>query len=77
MTTRPSPRTRRLATACALAALSALGGCVVAPAPAPGYGDPYGYPSATDVYAPVAPPAPEPWHCAHHVRKIAPPALAV
>ena len=48
MTTRPSPRTRRLATACALAALSALGGCVVAPAPAPGYGDPYGYPSATD-----------------------------
>ena len=58
MTTRPTPRTRRLATACALAALSALGGCVVAPAPAPGYGDPYGYPSATDVYAPVAPPAP-------------------
>ena len=33
---RPSPRTRRLATPRALAALSALRGCVVAPAPAPG-----------------------------------------
>ncbi|MBK8666120.1 MAG: YXWGXW repeat-containing protein [Burkholderiales bacterium] len=51
-------RPARLALVAGVFGAALLTGCVVAPVPGAVYNDPYGYPTQTTVYAPVAPPTP-------------------